>query len=113
MQTERELFYVRYCKQVGLLSRYKKNSWSKQGTHVKGKIVWNREEKLESADFAICTATTEKARKQALKKKSMMTSYGTSCLQQILDEKPTPQASRKKEMQKERVTREEEKKQLF
>ena len=54
--------------------------------------------KLYSADFAICTATTVKARKQALEKKSMISSYGTSCFLQILDEEPAPEISRKEEM---------------
>ena len=71
------------------------------------------EKKIDSANFAICTATTEKARMQALEKKSVMTSYGTSCFLQILDEEPAPQASRKEEMRKERVARAEEKKRLY
>ena len=49
--------------------------------------------KLYSADFAVCTATTETARKQAVEKKSMISSYGTSCFLQILDEEPTPEIS--------------------
>ena len=69
--------------------------------------------KIDSADFAICTATTEKARKQALENKSMMTSYGTSCFLQILDEEPAPQPNRKEELRKQRLARANEKKQLF
>ena len=51
--------------------------------------------KLYLADFAICTPTTVKARKQALEKKSMISSYGTSCFLQILDEEPAPEISRR------------------
>ncbi|XP_065884579.1 uncharacterized protein [Dysidea avara] len=69
--------------------------------------------KLYSADFAICTATTVKERKQALEKKSMISSYGTSCFLQILDEEPAPEISRKEEMRKERLARAEEQKQFF
>ena len=71
------------------------------------------QKKLDSADFAICTATTVKARKQALEMKSMISSYGTSCFLQILDEEPAPEISRKEEMRKERLARAEEQKQLF
>lgn len=69
--------------------------------------------KIDSANFAICTATTEKARKQALENKSMMISYGTSCYLQILDEEPAPQPSRKEELRKKRLARADEKKQMF
>ena len=60
--------------------------------------------KIDSADFAICTANTEKARKQAPENKSMMTSYGTSCFLQTLDEELAPQPSRKEKLWKERLS---------
>ena len=69
--------------------------------------------KLNLADFAICTATTEKARKQALEKKSMISGYGTSCFLQILDEEPAPEISREEQIRKERLAKAEEQKQLF
>jgi len=69
--------------------------------------------KLDSADFANCTAATEKARKQALENKSMISSYGTSCFLQILDEEPAPEISRKEELRKERLAKAEKQKQLF
>ena len=65
--------------------------------------------KNDSADFAICTANTEKARKQAPENKSVMTSYGTSFFLQTLDEELAPKA----ELLKERLTRTDEIKQLF
>lgn len=69
--------------------------------------------KIDSADFAICTAHTEKARKQAPENKSMMTSYGTSFFLLILDEELPPHPSRKPELWKERLTRTDEIQQLF
>ena len=43
----------------------------------------------------------------------MISSYGTSCFLQILNEEPAPEISRKEEMRKERLARAEEQKQLF
>ena len=59
--------------------------------------------KINAADFFICTATVDKDRKQALEKKSMLTSYGTSCFVQILDDELAPLENRKEEMRKERI----------
>lgn len=61
--------------------------------------------KIDAADFFICTATTDRERKQALEKKSMLTSYGTSCFVQILDDELAPLENRKEEMRKERIAR--------
>jgi len=54
--------------------------------------------KLYLVDFAICT--TEKGRKQALEKKSIISSYGTSCFLQILDEEPASEISIKEQIRK-------------
>lgn len=62
-----------------------------------------KKSKLYSADIAVCTATTEKARKQEIEKKSMIFSCGTSCFLQILDEEPTPEISRKEQLRKKRL----------
>ena len=70
--------------------------------------------KIDAADFTICTATTEREGKQTIKQKSMMTSYGTSCFLQLLDEESAPLENRKEEMWKDRIARTlEMKKQLF
>ena len=53
--------------------------------------------------FFICTATVDRDRKQALEKKSMLTSYGISRFVQILDEELTPLENQKEEMRKERI----------
>ena len=72
-----------------------------------------KQNKIAAAYFAISTARTEREREQALAKVSMMTSYGTSCFLQILDDDPAPLDDRKDEMRKERIAREEIKKKLF
>ena len=43
----------------------------------------------------------------------MISSYGTSCFLQILDEEPAPEISRKEQLRKERLARAENQKQLF
>ena len=61
--------------------------------------------KIDAADFFICTATVEKDRKQAFEKKSMLTSYGTSCFIQILDDELAPLDNQKEENREERIAR--------
>ena len=72
-----------------------------------------KQNKIDAANFAVGTASTEREREQALAKVSMMTSYGTSCFLQILDDDPAPLDDRKDEMRKERIARAEMKKKLF
>ena len=69
--------------------------------------------KINDANFAISTASTEREREKALAKVSMMTNYGTSCFLQILDDDPAPLDNRKDEIWKERIARAETKKKLF
>ena len=72
-----------------------------------------KQNKIDAANFAVSTASTEREREQALAKVSMMSSYGTSCFLQILDDDPAPLDDRKDEMRKERIARAEMKKKLF
>jgi len=60
---------------------------------------------IDAADFFICTATVERDRKQAFEKKSMLTSYGTSCFIQILDDELAPLNDRKEEIREEKIAR--------
>ena len=66
--------------------------------------MYHRKNKIDAAEFFICTATVEKDRKQAFEK-SMLTSYGTSCFIQILDDELAPLDNRKEEIREERIAR--------
>ena len=72
-----------------------------------------KQNKIDAAYFAVSTASSEREREQALAKVSMMTSYGTSCFLQILDDDPAPMDNRKDEMRKERIARAEMKKTIY
>ena len=58
---------------------------------------------MDKAEFDICTATIEKTRKVIHGKKYMLSSYGTSCFLQILDEESDPSENRQEELRKLRI----------
>ena len=76
-------------------------------------LVIIEKKRMDEAEFDMCTATTEKTRKVAHEKKCMLSSYGTSCFLQILDEEPAPSENRQEELRKLRIERAKKKQQLY
>ena len=72
-----------------------------------------QQQKVDTANNAISTATTVSEIKKAFQVKTMLSRYGTSGYLQLLDNKPAPLESREEKLRKERLSRAAEKKQQF
>ena len=72
-----------------------------------------QQQKVDTANNAISTATTVSEIKKAFQVKTMLSRYGTSGYLQLLDNEPAPLESREEKLRKERLSRAAEKKQQF